>query len=121
MPPLNNPLAQQMSELLVVLTQAAQQERTLTYRQLITELALPVPAMQRLTYLLEQLTQRDWLQQQPLRSALVVSQRPPYLPKQGWFSFLQQLDAELTFVDSVEQAAWHQTQLQQVYAAFSKA
>lgn len=117
----NNLFVQQMSELLALLAQSAQQKRTLTYRQLITELALPVPAMQRLTYLLEQLTQRDWLQQQPLRSALVVSQRPPYLPKQGWFSYLQQLDAQLTFADPVEQATWHQAQLQRVYAALSNA
>ena len=93
----------------------AQHERALvTYRQLIDLLQLAPPSMRRLTQALESLAYWDAQQGQPLRSVLVVSQREPALPREGFFDFLRQ-NALLGEQEDI--VRWHAQACERVYQA----
>lgn len=70
--------------LLGELEAARQQRHLVTYRALIERLQLPTPAMQTLVAALEHLAALDARAEQPLRSALVISQGASRLPRPGF-------------------------------------
>lgn len=104
-----------LQQLLGLLQQAQQQQRPVTYRQLIEQLDLPAPKIQSLAHLLEQLAVHDARQGWPMRSVLVISQTSLKLPRQGFFDFLveQKILAEM---NETQQQGWHSQELARVYA-----
>lgn len=103
---------EQKSTLLERLALAQQARELLTYRQLIDALQLATPSMRRLTHALESLAAWDAQQERPLRSVLVVSQRAPALPRQGFFEYLKHNGLLGEHVDT---ALWHAQECERVY------
>lgn len=104
-----------LQHLLRLLQQAQQQQRPVTYRQLLEQLDLPAPKMQSLARVLEQLAVHDAQQGWPMRSVLVISQTSLKLPRQGFFDFLieQKILAQM---NEAQQQSWYQHELARVYA-----
>lgn len=108
-------MAEILSSLLPLLEQARQARQLPSYRQLLDQLALPAPQMRRLAACLEQLSAYDSQQGWPLRAALVVSQTPPYLPRQGFFQHLASLGLAIPGGEQQWQA-WHAREVERVFA-----
>lgn len=102
--------------LLAQLEQARQRRQTLTYRQLLEVLALPAPAMRRLTGALEQLADQDAARGWPLRAALVVSQAGSGLPREGFFEHLLHAGWLPAGTQKAGWPDWHAAELEQVFA-----
>lgn len=101
--------------LLEQLAKARSQRCTLTYRQLLDVLPLPVPKMQHLTQLLERLGEQDAAQGWPLRSVLVVSQAGSGLPRSGFFQHLAAAGIVQLPFDGAAAGDWHRQELQRVF------
>ena len=101
--------------LLARLAQARDRRTVLSYRQLLDVLPLPVPKMQRLACLLEQLAGQDAQRGWPLRSALVVSQTGSGLPRQGFFQYLGEAGILEMPVSEAEAKRWHSQELQRIF------
>lgn len=115
MSPLNKQQLLQ-EQLTLLLQRLIDEQRTLSYRQVIELLALPAPAMQSLTAALEDLAAQDLAAGRALRSALIVSQRAPYRPNNGFFQHLSQLTQRTDWETQTQQADWHQYTLNQLFA-----
>ncbi|MCL7462865.1 hypothetical protein [Pseudomonas sp. NW5] len=105
----------QWQGLLKALDALREQRQVITYRALIEHLQLPAPAMATLTAALEQLAAHDARCGQPLRSALVVSQANPALPRPGFFACAVQLGCYAGPLEGCEAADWHARERQRVY------
>lgn len=101
--------------LLEQLMQACHEQRVLTYRQLLDVLPLPVPKMQQLARLLEQLGEQDAHRGWPLRSALVVSQAGSGLPRDGFFQHLAAAGVLAMPADENAARCWHEQEQQRVF------
>ncbi|MFT0213031.1 hypothetical protein VQ643_10570 [Pseudomonas sp. F1_0610] len=104
---------QQLEALLDHLMQAQKAQRLLTYRELVEQLSIAPPAIARLSRALEQLQAYDFKQQQPMRSALVVSQRLPAIPRLGFFECYSALTGLSIHEQDREQ--WHADYIKAVY------
>lgn len=105
--------ASQLNSLLALLSHAQQQKSCLSYRDLVLALDIAAPAIQRLAKALEQLQAYDYKQGQPMRAALVVSQRSPQIPREGFFDCYQDLTGEV--IKPAQRATWHALYVQSVY------
>lgn len=105
-----------LQQLLGLLQQAQQQQRPVTYRQLIEQLDLPAPKIQSLAHLLEQLAVHDARQGWPMRSVLAISQTSLKLPRQGFFDFLFEQKILAQQMNETQQQGWHSHELARVYA-----
>ena len=101
--------------LLEALEEARCQRHLLTYRSLIERLQLPAPAMVTLTAALEYLAALDVRAEQPLRSALVISQGASRLPRPGFFECAGRLGRFHGDPDGVAAAAWHAAEVVRVF------
>lgn len=101
--------------LLSELDTARQQRHLLTYRALLDRLQLPTPAMQTLTAALEYLAALDARAEQPLRSALVISQGACRLPRTGFFECVERLGRFSGPVDGLAAASWHASEVARVF------
>jgi hypothetical protein len=106
---------QQWDSLLDELDLARRQRHLLTYRALLERLQLPTPAMQTLATALEYLAMLDARAQQPLRSALVISQGASRLPRTGFFECVERLGRFAGPVDGVAAASWHASEVARVF------
>jgi hypothetical protein len=106
---------QHWQSLLDALDLARRQRHLLTYRALIERLQLPTPAMQTLTAALEHLALIDARADQPLRSALVISQGASRLPRPGFFECAERLGRFAGPADGLEAAAWHASEVVRVF------
>lgn len=106
---------QHWQNLLGELDLARRQRHLLTYRALIERLHLPTPAMQTLTAALEYLAMLDTRAEQPLRSALVISQGASRLPRTGFFECAARLGRFSGPVDGLEAASWHASEVARVF------
>lgn len=104
-----------LPQLLQLLEQARQSRQRVSYRQLLDELKFPAPQMRRLTACLEQLSAYDSQQGWPLRATLVISQTPPYLPRQGFFQHLASLGLAVSS-DTEQCQQWHSSEVERVFA-----
>lgn len=104
-----------LPQLLRLLEQVRQSQQLVSYRQLLDELQLAAPQMRRLTACLEQLSAYDSQQGWPLRAALVISQTPPYLPRQGFFQHLASLGLAVPS-DTQQCQHWHSSEVARVFA-----
>jgi hypothetical protein len=74
------------AELRAALERIARQGGTITYQALAQAVGLQPPnTIQQLARGLEELMREDASAQRPFLAALVVSRRPPYLPRPGFF------------------------------------
>lgn len=101
--------------LLDELETARRQHHLVTYRALVERLQLPVPAMQTLTAALEYLAALDARANQPLRSALVISQGASRLPKTGFFDCATRLGRFSGPTDGAAAASWHAGEVARVF------
>lgn len=92
-----------------------QQRHLVTYRALIERLQLPTPAMQTLVAALEHLAALDARAEQPLRSALVISQGASRLPRPGFFQCAERLGCFSGAPDGVAAASWHSAEVVRVF------
>ncbi|WP_459208128.1 hypothetical protein ACSMEV_09295 [Pseudomonas sp. MLB6B] len=106
---------QHWQNLLGELDLARRQRHLLTYRALIERLQLPTPAMQTLAAALEHLAMLDTRAEQPLRSALVISQGASRLPRTGFFECAARLGRFSGPVDGLEAASWHASEVARVF------
>jgi hypothetical protein len=84
--------ASTIAELRARLRRLAAQGTTITYQALATELKLEPPnTIHQLTTLLEDSMREDAQANRPFIAALVVSKRPPYLPRPGFFLLATEL------------------------------
>lgn len=104
-----------MGLLLAQLEQARSERRQLTYRQLLDVLPLPIPKMQHLARLLEQLSELDAKQGWPLRSALVTSQTDSHLPRPGFFQHLAEMGVLPLPADLAATRDWHAQEVSRVF------
>lgn len=101
--------------LLDELADARRQHHLVTYRALIERLQLPPPAMQTLTAALEHLAALDAQADQPLRSALVISQGASRLPRTGFFECATRLGRFSGAADGSAAASWHAGEVARVF------
>lgn len=101
--------------LLFELNEARSKRHLLTYRSLVERLQLPTPAMQVLSAALEHLAAMDAQAEQPLRSALVISQGASRLPRPGFFECVERLGRFNGPSDGVAAAAWHAAEVARVF------
>ena len=101
--------------LLAELDLARRQRHLVTYRALLERLQLPTPAMQTLTAALEHLAALDARAEQPLRSALVISQGASRLPRTGFFECASRLGRFSGPSDGTAAAAWHASEVVRVF------
>lgn len=106
---------QHWQHLLDELDVARRQRHLLTYRALLERLQLPTPAMQTLTAALEYLAALDTKAEQPLRSALVISQGASRLPRTGFFECVERLGRFSGPVDGIGAASWHASEVARVF------
>ena len=101
--------------LLAELDLARRQRHLVTYRALLERLQLPAPAMQTLTAALEHLAALDARTEQPLRSALVISQGASRLPRTGFFECVERLGRFSGPSDGIAAASWHASEVARVF------
>jgi hypothetical protein len=101
--------------LLAELDLARHQRHLVTYRALLERLQLPTPAMQTLTAALEHLAALDARADQPLRSALVISQGASRLPRTGFFECVERLGRFSGPSDGIAAASWHASEVARVF------
>lgn len=106
---------QHWQALLDELEAARRQHHLVTYRALVERLQLPVPAIQTLTAALEYLAALDARANQPLRSALVISQGASRLPKTGFFDCATRLGRFSGPADGAAAASWHAGEVARVF------
>lgn len=106
---------QHWEELLEELDMARRQRHLLTYRALVERLQLNTPAMQTLTAALEHLAMLDARADQPLRSALVISQGASRLPRPGFFECVERLGRFCGPADGTAAASWHASEVARVF------
>ena len=78
------------------LVQLAALGQTITYGDLARELALPAPAIQTLTAMLEDLMEQDAAAGRPFLAAVLEGRLGDGMPSLGFFEKAAQLDANLT-------------------------
>jgi hypothetical protein len=91
------------------------QRHLVTYRALLERLQLPTPAMQTLTAALEHLAAIDARAEQPLRSALVISQGASRLPRTGFFECVERIGRFSGPSDGIAAASWHASEVARVF------
>lgn len=106
---------QHWEDLLEELDMARRQRHLLTYRALVERLQLNTPAMQTLTAALEHLAMLDARADQPLRSALVISQGASRLPRPGFFECVERLGRFCGPADGTAAASWHASEVARVF------
>ena len=106
---------QHWDALLAELDLARRQRHLVTYRALLERLQLPTPAMQTLTAALEHLAAIDARAEQPLRSALVISQGASRLPRTGFFECVERIGRFSGPSDGVAAASWHASEVARVF------
>lgn len=109
--------ASKLAELRAHLRRVAAQATTVTYQGLATELQLEPPnTIHQLTNLLEESMREDAAANRPFIAALVVSKRPPYLPRPGFFLLAAELGR---FTGNVDEAAeFHARELERCRSEF---
>jgi hypothetical protein len=106
---------QHWDALLAELDLARRQRHLVTYRALLERLQLPTPAMQTLTAALEHLAAIDARAEQPLRSALVISQGASRLPRTGFFECVERIGRFSGPSDGIAAASWHASEVARVF------
>ncbi|MDH0747681.1 hypothetical protein N5D61_15180 [Pseudomonas sp. GD03842] len=106
---------QHWEALLAELEVARRQRHLVTYRALLERVQLPAPAMQTLAAALEHLAAIDTRADQPLRSALVISQGASRLPRTGFFECAERLGRFTGPSDGVAAASWHAAEVVRVF------
>ena len=106
---------QHWDALLAELDLARRQRHLVTYRALLERLQLPTPAMQTLTAALEHLAAIDACAEQPLRSALVISQGASRLPRTGFFECVERIGRFSGPSDGIAAASWHASEVARVF------
>lgn len=106
---------QHWDALLAELDLARHQRHLVTYRALLERLQLPTPAMQTLTAALEHLAAIDARAEQPLRSALVISQGASRLPRTGFFECVERIGRFSGPSDGIAAASWHASEVARVF------
>ena len=106
---------QHWEALLAELDTARRQRHLVTYRALLERIQLPTPAMQTLTAALEHLAAIDARAEQPLRSALVISQGASRLPRTGFFECAERLGRFSGPSDGIAAASWHAAEVVRVF------
>lgn len=85
-----------MEKLKARLAQLAAQAQTITYGDLARELALPTPAIQTLSGMLEALMEQDAAAGRPFLAAVLEGRLGDGLPSLGFFEKAAELDAVAT-------------------------
>lgn len=105
-------------ELRAHLEKIARQGGTITYQALAKALGLQPPhTIQQVALALEELMHEDARAQRPFIAALVVSRRPPHLPRSGFFECAAALGRFRT--EEGEPADFHARELQRVHQQWS--
>ena len=88
--------------------------QTITYGELAREMALPTPAIQTLTFMLEDLMEQDAAASRPFLATVLEGRLGDGMPSLGFFEKAAELDANLTS-DPAEFVAQQRAALHKFY------
>jgi hypothetical protein len=106
----------ELNSLRAVLIDYAQQSKTASYQQLLKDLSIAPPrSIQKLTTALEHLTREDVLLERPILATIAVQKGEPFIPRQGFFQFLRELDIYNGADTGPVAEMWHLDEVQKVW------
>ena len=102
------------------LVRYASKQQTVSYQQLVTELAIKPPrSINTLTNALERITSEDALLQQPILAAIAVQKGNSKIPRDGFFAHLTTLGIYEGPENGPVAEMWHLEELHKVWKSHS--